>query len=267
VTDAVAALLADPSAALVALDFDGTLAPIVARPDDARPAVGALDVLRQLTDVVGTVAVVSGRPALEVVRVGGLDSVPRLRVLGHYGLQSWQGGTLRTPEPVPGIERARQRLTELLAGAAEGVRVEDKEHSVAVHTRQTAAPQATLDDLTPALWEIAEEAGLEAVAGKYVLELRPPGVDKGTALRGLIGDVGAETVIYVGDDLGDLPAFRVVADLRAAGTISGLAVAAIVRGSGGVDEGPPEVRAQADLVLPGPEGVVGWLSGILAMLR
>jgi trehalose 6-phosphate phosphatase len=261
--DAVAALLADPARALVALDFDGTLAPIVARPEDARPAEGALPVLTRLAAVLGQVAVISGRPAPEVVQLGGLDQVPGLRVLGHYGLQAWQDGRLLSPDPEPGVEQARRRLPELLAGAPAGVYVEDKHHSVAVHTRPAGDPQQALDDLTPALWELASRTGLEAVPGKYVLELRPPGVDKGTALRELIADAGATTVLYVGDDVGDLPAFGLVATMRAAGEIEGLAVAAIVPDALDV---PPELRDAADLVLPGPDGVVAWLSGILAML-
>lgn len=262
-SDAVAALLADPANALLALDFDGTLAPIVARPEDARPISGTLPVLARLADTLGQVAVISGRAAAEVVGLGELDRVPGIRVLGHYGLQAWQDGRLASPDPEPGVEQARQRLPQLLADAPDGVYVEDKKHSVAVHTRPAADPQQALDDLTPALWELAAATGLEAVPGKYVLELRPPGVDKGTALRELIAAVAATTVIYVGDDVGDLPAFRVVTALREAGEIDGLAVAAIVPDAVDV---PAELRDAADLVLPGPDGVVAWLSGIAAML-
>jgi trehalose 6-phosphate phosphatase len=287
--DAVAALLSDPGSALLALDFDGTLAPIVDRPEDARPAPGAIEVLRRLAARLGRLAVVTGRPAAEVVRLGTLSDIPGLRVLGHYGLQRWQDGQLETPAPDPGVERARLALPELLAGAPRGVTVEDKEHSVAVHTRGTASPQQTLDELVPALWRLADEAGLEAVPGKFVLELRPPGVDKGSALRALVEEVAATTVVYVGDDVGDLPAFRAVAQLRQAGTITGLAVAAIDYPSrpgtsaetagaaepndasaptdpGRSDDPLEALRAAADLVLPGPGAVVAWLAGIADML-
>jgi trehalose 6-phosphate phosphatase len=261
--DAVAALLADPGSALIALDFDGTLAAIVARPEDAQPVAGALDVLESLAARIGQVAVISGRAADEVVRLGGLDRVPRLRVLGHYGLQAWQAGRLESPDTDPGVDVARRRLSELLARAVDGVYVEDKQHSVAVHTRPAADPQQALDDLTPALWELADQAGLEAVPGKFVLELRPAGIDKGSALRALVGDINATTVVYVGDDVGDLPAFRAVVQLRETGEIEGLAVAAIAEGG---SEEPSELRDAADLVLPGPDGVVAWLCGIVTML-
>jgi trehalose 6-phosphate phosphatase len=266
--DAVAALLADPRSALVALDFDGTLAPIVERPQDARLAVGGYDVLQSLASRIGQLAVISGRAADEVVALGGLDGLAGLRVLGHYGLQRWHSGTLESPPPAPGVDQARQALPALLADAPSGVYVEDKQHSLAVHTRPAGNPQQALDDIGPALHRLAAETGLEAVPGRYVLELRPPGVDKGTALRDLVAEIGAATVIYIGDDLGDLPAFRAVADLRASGDVEGLAVAAVAPSSwGGAEEVPPDLRDSADLVLPGPDAVIGWLAGLVAMLR
>jgi trehalose 6-phosphate phosphatase len=264
VADAIADLLADPGAALIALDFDGTLAPIVERPSDARPAAGAIDALRQLAGLVGQVAVITGRPAEEVVRIAGLAGVAGIRVLGHYGLQAWHDGQLATPNPEPGVDLARRRLPALLALAPDGVYVEDKDHSVAVHTRPAASPQQALDDLAPALRALADDVGLEAVSGRYTMELRPAGVDKGAALRELVAELGATTVIYVGDDVGDLPAFRAVASLRSSGEISGLAV--VVVGGGAADEVPADLRAAADLELPGPEAVVAWLAGLAAVL-
>jgi trehalose 6-phosphate phosphatase len=262
VADAVAALLADPGSALIALDFDGTLAPIVERPADSRLVAGAIEVLEALATSIGTLAVVSGRAADEVVRLGGLDRVRGLRVLGHYGLQSWRDGQLSSPAVAAGVDLARSRLPSLLAGAPTGVYVEDKHHSVAVHTRPAASPQKALEDLAPALLALAADVGLEAVPGRFVLELRPAGIDKGTALRDLIAEMAATTVIYVGDDVGDLPAFHAVTSLRAAGAVAGLAVVAV----GGADEVPADLREVADLELPGPEGVVAWLAGLVAVL-
>jgi trehalose 6-phosphate phosphatase len=266
--DAVAALLANPLSALIALDFDGTLAPIVERPQDARLAVGGLDVLRSLASHIGQLAVVSGRAAEDVVALGGLDAIPGLRVLGHYGLQRWFDGRLDSPPPDPRVELARTELPSLLADAPAGVYVEDKVHSVVVHTRPAADPQQALDELTPALRRLAASTGLEAVGGRLVLELRPPGVDKGSALRELVAEISAATVIYIGDDVGDLPAFHAVAELRDEGVVDGLAVVAIASGgAGGAAEVPAALRDAADLVLPGPDAVIGWLAGLDAMLR
>jgi len=267
VTDAVAALLADPRSALVALDFDGTLAPIVARPEDASPVAGAHEVLRSLAEQIGMLAVISGRAAQEVVDLSGFGDIPGLRVLGHYGLQRWQGGRVDSPPPDPAIDRVRLRLPAILEAAPDGVYVEDKEHSVAVHTRPAADPQRALDELGPVLRRLAADMGLEAVGGRYVIELRPSGIDKGAALRALVEETGAATVMYVGDDVGDLPAFRTVRALRDSGAVNGLAVVAFKAARPGeTAEVPPGLREAADLVLPGPDAVVGWLAGLLAML-
>lgn len=111
------AIVADPGRALVALDYDGVLAPIVANPDEAVPAPGAVETLRRLAGRVGTLAVVTGRPAAVVVELGGLDSVPGLRVEGQYGAEHWAAGELTTPEDPPAVVAARAALPDVLAAA------------------------------------------------------------------------------------------------------------------------------------------------------
>jgi trehalose 6-phosphate phosphatase len=154
-------------------------------------------------------------------------------------------------------------LTDLLVEADPGVHIEDKTHSLAVHTRGAADPASSLTALRPALLDIAEASGLETVPGRYVIELRPPGSDKGGALRRLVAERGSRTVIYVGDDLGDLAAFAAVEQLRRDGTVIGLTVASVDPADSDV---PPEVAERADLVLGGPTAVVAWLAGIASML-
>jgi len=251
----LAAVLADPARALVAVDFDGTLAPIVGRPEDARPAAGAIDALRVLADRIGAIAVVTGRPAADVVRLGGLEVVPRVHVLGHYGLEEWSGGALTSPDPAPGVEQARRRLPELLATAPDGVHVEDKGHSLVVHTRPTSDPGGALAELTPRLEQLAASVGLETVPGRYVVELRPPGVDKGLALRRVVAERAARAIVYLGDDLGDLTAFDAVEALRREG-VPGVTVASVDPDAA---DNPRELADRADLVLAGPDGVVAWL--------
>jgi len=256
----LAAVLAEPARAVVAVDFDGTLAPIVTLPEDARPVPGAVDALRALAARVGTVAVVTGRPADVVVELGGLATIPRLHVLGHYGLQNWYDGSLHSPEPDPAIDDVRRRLPALLADAPEGVGVEDKVHSLVVHTRPAADPAAALAAVTPRLERIAAEVGLEAVPGRLVIELRPRGIDKGTALLHLVREREAHAVVFVGDDLGDLPAFDTVDMLRADG-VPGVTVASA---DPDLDDTPAALAERADLVLMGPTAVVEFLTALAA---
>ena len=250
----LAALIADPARAVVAIDFDGTLAPIVARPEDARPAQGALEAVRALAGRVGTCAIVTGRPAETVVELGSLHDVERLVVLGHYGLQRWVGGQLASPDPDPGVDQARRRLPDLLDGADEAVTVEDKHHSLVVHTRRADDPHRAFTDLRAPLESLAHQCGLELVPGRFVLELRPPGVDKGGALKQLVERRDATAVLFVGDDVGDLPAYDAIELLRDRG-VPGVKVCS------GSDE-VAELRERADLVLDGPPGVVAFLHAL-----
>jgi trehalose 6-phosphate phosphatase len=254
------ALVADPARSVIGTDFDGTLAPIVADPRAARALPGAVPALRRLAGAVGTLAVITGRPAAEAVAYGGLDAVPGLIVLGHYGWQRWQDGELTGPPSPPAVQAARQALPGLLrqAGAPDGTWVEDKGHALAVHTRRTADPDAALGLLRGPLDNLAERIGLAAEPGRMVIELRPAGVDKGSALTGLVRERGAAAVLFCGDDLGDLPAFAAVRALRADG-IPGCAVASASPES-------PEVAAAADLVVDGPEGIVALLAALAGEL-
>lgn len=250
----LAAILGEPSRALIALDFDGTLSPIVSRPEEARAHPAARAALRRVAPLVGTLAVITGRPAADAAELGGFADVPGLIVLGHYGLERWADGKLDSPAAEPGVAAARAELPGLLAGAPDGTRAEYKHHAVAVHTRQAADPQATLDQLRAPLTELAARHGLSVEPGRMVIELRPRGMDKGQALKTLISERHSRAVMYVGDDLGDLAAFGAVRALRATG-IPGLTVCS----------GSAEVSAladEADLVVDGPGGVVALLSAL-----
>ena len=252
----LAALAAGPSRALVATDYDGTLAPIVADPAAAVAAPGAAAALTRLACRVGTVAIITGRAAADAVALGGFADVPGLIVLGHYGLQRWQAGVLSAPAVPPGVQVVREALPALLAetGAPEGTAIEDKGTALAVHTRRTADPAAALALLRDPLGRLAARAGMTVEPGRMVLELRPPGMDKGAALRALAAERAAQSVLFCGDDLGDLAAFAVIRELRAAG-VPGCAVA-----SGSAET--PTVAAAADLVVDGPAGIVGLLSSL-----
>ncbi|WP_198663763.1 trehalose-phosphatase [Jiangella endophytica] len=243
---------------LVALDFDGVLSPIVADPANAVALPGTADVLTAVAARVARVAVVTGRPAADAVRLGGLADVPGLVVLGHYGLQRWSAGALDTPASDDGVDLARRRVAEL-ASVRPGVTIEDKHHSVALHTRSAPDPAAALAELRPHADAVAAEAGLQVTPGRFVLELRPAGVDKGMAIRSLVAETGATAVLYAGDDLGDLPAVAAVRELSASTDLEGVVVCS------DAEEASAELRAAADVVVPGPPGVQALLRELAAL--
>jgi trehalose 6-phosphate phosphatase len=255
--DALDTILRHPGRAVIALDFDGTLAPIVPDPEQARAHPDAVAALAALAPKVASVAVITGRPADVAVRYGGFAGVPgleHLTVLGHYGAERWDAatGTVSTPPPHPGVAAVREELPGVLDGIEAWT--EDKGRAVAVHTRRANDPQAVFEALRGPLAELAARHGLIVEPGRMVLELRPPGMDKGVALRDYLQEVSAESVLYAGDDLGDLPAFATLEKLRTEGT-PGLLVC-----SGSTEV--TELSVRADLVVDGPSGVVALLATI-----
>jgi len=243
--------------ALVALDFDGTLAPISPHPDDARPLAGVHQVLLDVRATGAALAVVSGRSVASLLRVSGFAAVPGIVIYGLHGLERWENGRLRAPAPPAGIHELRLSLPRLLADIADdsALWIEDKELSLVVHTRLTAEPDRLVEVLRAPVAEAAAAAGLEVRPGKEVLEICIPGTDKGTAIRELIRDETA-AVVYAGDDVGDLPAVREVNAWSGGCGRPKLAVAVSPDGIG------PLARL-ADVTVPDPHGLIALLRQII----
>jgi trehalose 6-phosphate phosphatase len=252
----VAAVRPHLTHALIALDFDGTLAPIVPDPADSRPLPGVIDALGALADVGTQVAVVTGRDARTAVALGGLDAVPGLIVEGLYGLETWQDGRLATPPTPDVIETLRARLPTAIAAGDDALWVEDKRLSLVVHGRLAADPEAALDPVREPVAALAAQLGLEVHPGRGVIELRLPGYDKAGALHRLVERCSPLVVLYAGDDLGDLPALLAVRGLRDAG------LTAYAVGAGSTEV--PEVAEAADLLVDGPAGVLELLRQLSA---
>lgn len=260
------ALLRAPRRSVVALDFDGTLAEIVPDPDQARAHPDAVTALAALAPEVASVAVITGRPAGVAVRYGGFAGVPGLEhmvVLGHYGAERWDAvsGIVHAPAEHPGVAAVRAELPGFLdsIGAWRGTWIEEKGRALAVHTRRAEDPEAAFAALREPLAELAARHGLMVEPGRAVLELRPPGMDKGVALTEFLAERDATAVLYAGDDLGDLAAYSAVEKRRADG-LPGLLVCS---GSAEV----PELAARADLVVHGPAEVVTLLADLAKALR
>ncbi|HXT22881.1 MAG TPA: trehalose-phosphatase, partial [Thermoanaerobaculia bacterium] len=202
---------------LAAFDYDGTLVPIRPTPEEAIADESTRAALAALAGTAGTaLAVVSGRP---VAQLRDLVPADALWLVGLHGLEiaAPRGEVLPTVDLDAAAAALGPLRTEAEAIAARhpGVRIEDKGASLALHTRQAGRGEAM---------EAAEEyrvaaqhvAGFEAMGGKEVVEVRPAGTSKGTALRRLRREAGGETVLYVGDDTTDEDAFAVLEEESAA---------------------------------------------------
>ena len=223
--DLIALLTADPAEAGLFLDFDGVLAPIVDRPQDAAPPPATRAELERLVGRYAIVAVVSGRATEDVRERVGVEGVV---CVGSHGL-----------ELAPQADRWRRIMTGFAASAPwPPEEIEVKGLAVAFHFRSREDEQDAMRELD----RIAEAAacqGLMARYGRKVLEVLPPvGSHKGTAVRQMLEERGLRRALAAGDDTTDLDAFA---------ALDGLEVA--VRVAVTSEESPPLLVESADLVL------------------
>lgn len=263
------AVVGSAAGLVVGVDFDGTLSAIVPDPAQAHVHPDGPAVLGELGRVVRAVAVITGRPAAQVVELGRLEEVAdrvdgegEILVLGQYGNQRWdsRSRTVQSPEPPEDIAAFGERLPGLLeeADAADAF-VEDKGLALAVHTRRLADPRAAYERLRPVLERAASQLGLSVEPGRNVVEVRAPGMHKGLAVRAVAEEARASAFVFVGDDLGDLEAFAAVEQLRKEG-MPGLLVC-----SGSEEE--TALAERADVVVDGPGGVMAFLRDLTASIR
>lgn len=241
-------MISDPGRSGVIADFDGSLAPIVDDPADARPLRSAVTVLRELEPRFGLVAIVSGRPVEFLRRVLPVAGV---MLVGQYGLERQQGdGVVLDPHALPFVGAIAAVAAEA-ERETEGLLIERKgDVAVALHWRRRPERESQVIALGERL---AIQHGLHMARGRCVIELRPPiPGDKGTAIESMVGDL--RCLLVAGDDTADLTAFDAVDRLIAAGSLThGVRVA--VRSH----ESPEELLDRSDVVVDGPEGLVELL--------
>jgi trehalose 6-phosphate phosphatase len=185
------------SNALVALDYDGTLAPIVEVPDRAtmRPSTRAL--LRELAKLYPC-AVISGRSQADVA--GRLQDTGIVTIVGNHGVEPWQAtaGIMRE------VRDWQPRLREKLSGL-KGVDIEDKMYSVAVHYRRSREKKRARAAILAAAGSLPD---VRVIGGKQVVNILPGGAPhKGIALERERDRLACDTAIYVGDDETDEDVF------------------------------------------------------------
>lgn len=253
-------LVANPDRSAVLLDVDGTLAPIADRPEDAVVPAEATAILNDLAARYALVACVTGRQALEAREMVG---VPALTYVGNQGFELLAPGgrAPATDDAAAGRERATsaflaglewERLDQL------GLRREDKGPIQVIHWRGAPDETAAAEEVE-AIEREASAAGLVPLWGRKVLELRPvAGIDKGSAVRGLLAERGPfGAALFVGDDRTDVDAFRALGAL-----VSSSQLGTAVRVGVVSPESPPEVEAEADIVVSGTAGVLEVLEAL-----
>jgi trehalose 6-phosphate phosphatase len=239
--EAVQRLSQDPSRTGIFSDFDGTLAEIVPRPEDARPVAGAAETLARLAERFAIGAVVSGR-SLDDLR--SRFEPTGVVLAGSYGRER---SDRDTPRPVVswGWDAVAEKATRATAGL-DGVIVEEKDAGLALHYR--GAPDRA-DEVRDVASAIAHEFGLQLRPGRLVYELVVPGPGKADAILDLVHEHGLACVLVAGDDAADLEAFDAVRSDDVEAVVVAIAS----------DEEPAGLEARADLVVSGPKEFVAFL--------
>jgi trehalose 6-phosphate phosphatase len=233
--------------AAIFLDFDGTLAEIATRPEQARAADGVRDALEALARRTALVAIVTGRPGAFVAEGVGAEGV---EVHGLYGLEA-------DPPDADAVRRMQDLEPVVVAEAAgvSGAWVERKGLSLAVHYREAADPDRAEEALRHELSDLAELHGFHLLTGKRVFEIAAGRPSKGTLVERLAREHEAVAVAFAGDDVADLDAFDALDRLAGEGVH---AARIAVRGA----ETPQALLERADLVALGPAGLVAVLQGL-----
>jgi trehalose 6-phosphate phosphatase len=231
--EALATLAAEPNAAALFFDVDGTLAPIVPNPEDARVPDETRSELRRLASRYGLVACVSGRTG-DVARA--IVGVPELTYVGEHGL-----------ELDPDAEDWGRRIRSFAKQASWPS--EEKPLSAAFHYRTAPDHEAARLQLEEV--EVAARAtGFRTRWGRLVLEVLPPiEASKRTAVAHLLSQTGLRRALYAGDDSTDLDAFAALEELEVG-----------VRVAIASPESPAELRSRADVVLDSPAALVALLA-------
>jgi trehalose 6-phosphate phosphatase len=242
--DALAAVAAVPRL-LVALDFDGVLAPLQHDPAASRPLPASADAVRALADLPGTtVAMLSGRALGDLRAVSGFG--PPVRLVGSHGGEFDDGELVLTDEQAARRDELAAAAQAVVDGH-DGARVEHKPAAVVVHVRG-AEPDVAARVLDAVWAGPARLPGVHAQQGKAVVEMAVVEVSKGAAIDSLRATLDADAVFFAGDDVTDETAF-----------------ARLQPGDVGVKVGDGDTAAGYRVATP--EDVTGVLEALLAARR
>jgi trehalose 6-phosphate phosphatase len=196
------------------LDFDGTLADLAPQPEAVSVEDGLVPLLERLSSQLGgALAIVSGR---RLTDLDGFLQPLKLPSAAEHGAQRRLAGDQLIGMPPPDLQYAVQAAS-LLASQHAGLRVEIKTAAVALHYRH--APQLELLCRQVMNGAVAASNGVELLSGKFVFEIKPAGVSKGTAIAAFMGHAPFEgrVPLFAGDDVTDEAGFSAVQAMGGAG--------------------------------------------------
>jgi trehalose 6-phosphate phosphatase len=253
----LAPLIAEPGAAAVLFDIDGTLSPIVEMAAEATVPEATRQMLLRVSRRYKAVACVSGRRASEARAMVGVGTITYIGSHGAEQLESGWTEAVLDPALDGWVERIARfrRDSDTQELRRSRVRIEDKGPIVAFHWRG-AEDELLAKEAVDALASHAAAEGLDIHWGRKVMEVRPPvRIDKGDGVSALIRRAGVTAALYAGDDVTDLDAFRALRGLRDQGVLGTVICVGVAS-----EDGPAAIRDEADIVVQGTGGVLDLLA-------
>lgn len=241
-------------------DIDGTIAPIVARPEEAMVLPNARGALEGLNQQLELVAVVTGRSVDNARRLVDVDGIT---YIGNHGLEVFTNGTaviLAEAQPwVPRLASVLDQLDDRLEpDLKQGVLVENKGATASLHYRLAPDPDRTRQAVLEILAHCAGTSGIRIEEGRRVINLLPPlMVSKGSAVTSLVKERALDAIVFLGDDITDAHAFRALDMLRQSGRVRTLGIGVVG------PETAPIVRQLADATVPSVSAVADLLCAVL----
>ena len=245
-------LIAGAASTAVFLDLDGTLAPIMPRPNDVSIPADIIRLIRQLAHKYMAVTIVSGRPATGAKRIVGNAE---LAYIGNHGFETMLPGhaVVVCEEAQPFLTRIRELIESCHKNEQTpemGIWIEDKTATMSFHFRRAHDPEQAVAFIHENFFPIIEKMGLAVFEGRKVIEVRPPApVNKGVAVGELLDRLSCRQAIYIGDDTTDVDALK---ELRKRSRRKN----SIMVGVGVISsEMPSELPKSADLLVERTSGV------------
>ena len=228
------------------LDIDGTILDLAPAPSQVEVPAALRDTLTKLLHrTKGALALVSGRPLADIDRIFAPLKLP---AIGGHGAEIRRAPDAPATHPPLSIDT--QLKEQLIAASGEGILVEDKGYSIALHYRLAPERSGALREAVSAIVAEHPDSGVEILPGKWVIEVKPERFTKGTGIRNLMNDppFRGRIPFFIGDDVTDEAAFAVLPQFEGIG----YSVGRSFKGAAGVFDDALAVRDWLDRVLDGP---------------
>jgi trehalose-phosphatase len=237
-------------------DLDGTLSHIVDVPNNARMSGENAKLLNALAAVEVLIAIISGRGVEDLAK--RVDIVGAI-LIGNHGMERWVDGkavvaeeTMAFRPQLAGIRAELEKIEE------KGLRLEDKQASIALHYRQVGEPALFRNKELEKLEGLAEKYALAFSEGRMIFEFKAAlAINKGSALRSIVEENNLGALFYIGDDVTDISALKMIQNMRSEGQVRGYGIG--VKSA----EGNQAVIEAADYVAEGVEDVEAFLVWLL----